>query len=407
MIKVNNNKYTSDKANPVVIICMDGTSFDYYEGAREVMPNLWRMIETGTMGIVDSVIPSFTNPNNMAMVTGVSPAENGICGNFYYDQDLDDEVMMNEPRYLCADSILASFSQNGKKVAIVTSKDKLRKMLSHNLNGICFSVEFADQVTLENNGIVNVTDDLMHKVNPGIYDPDNSVYLIEAGVRLLEKEHFDLMYLTSTDYVQHKNAPGSEGANSFLAGIDHWIGELDKLGAVVAVTADHGMQSKTNAQGQPNVRFLEDILISEGIQTARVILPITDPYVVHHGALGSYATIYIDDSELKKASTILKQLDGVEDVLTKEQAAERFELPKDRIGDLVITGDKHTVLGHAADRHDLESVQQGLRSHGGMHEARVPIIINRQLKSEYKQRLESGNAKNREVFDFAINGTED
>ena len=161
MIKVNNNKYTSDKANPVVIICMDGTSFDYYDGAREVMPNLWRMIETGTMGIVDSVIPSFTNPNNMAMVTGVSPAENGICGNFYYDQDLDDEVMMNEPRYLCADSILASFSQNGKKVAIVTSKDKLRKMLSHNLNGICFSVEFADQVTLENNGIVNVTDDLI------------------------------------------------------------------------------------------------------------------------------------------------------------------------------------------------------------------------------------------------------
>ena len=407
MIKVNNKNYTGDKANPVVIICMDGTSFDYYEGAKPVMPNLWQIIETGTMGIVDSVIPSFTNPNNMAMVTGVSPAENGICGNFYYDQDLDDEVMMNEPRYLCADSILASFSQQDKKVAVVTSKDKLRKMLSHNLKGICFSVEFADQVSQENNGISNVIDDLMHKKNPDIYDPDNSVYLIEAGVRLLEREHFDLMYLTSTDYVQHKNAPGSEGANSFLAGIDHWIGELDKLGAIVAVTADHGMQDKTNSEGRPNVRFLEDILIEKGIQTARVILPITDPYVVHHGALGSYATIYIDDSELSQAKDILMQLEGVEDVLTKTEAAERFELPKDRIGDLVITSDKHTVLGHAANKHDLEKVQKGLRSHGGVHESRVPIIINRKLKEEYKKRLESGNAKSREVFDFALNGTED
>ena len=359
------------------------------------------------MGIVDSVIPSFTNPNNMAMVTGVSPAENGICGNFYFDPDLDEEVMMNEPRYLCADSILASFSQQGKKVAVVTSKDKLRKMLSHNLKGICFSIEFADQVSQENNGISNVVDDLMHKRNPDIYDPDNSVYLIEAGVRLLEREHFDLMYLTSTDFVQHKNAPGSEGANSFLAGIDHWIGELDKLGAVVVVTADHGMQDKTNSEGRPNVRFLEDILIGKGIRSARVILPITDPYVVHHGALGSYATIYIDESEIESATNILKQLDGVEDVLTRVEAAERFELPKDRIGDLVITADKHTVLGHAADRHDLEKVQVGLRSHGGVHESRVPIIINRQLKEKYKQRLESGQAKSREVFDFAINGTQD
>jgi phosphonoacetate hydrolase len=141
MIQVNGKDY-KDKNKPVVAICMDGTSYDYYEAAKDRMPNLQRFIKEGSMGFVNSVIPSFTNPNNMAIATGVTPDINGICGNFYYDKALDEEVMMNDPKYMTADTIFAEYVKAGKKVAVVTTKDKLRKMLSKDLSsGICFSAE--------------------------------------------------------------------------------------------------------------------------------------------------------------------------------------------------------------------------------------------------------------------------
>ena len=403
MIEVNERKYRV-QSRPVVGICMDGTSYDYYEAAADLMPNIQRFIATGSHGIVHSAIPSFTNPNNMAIVTGVTPDKNGICGNYYYDKSLGEEVMMNDPKYLKAPTILAEFSKSGKKVAVVTAKDKLRKMLNKELSGICFSAEFADKVTSEENGIDDVVGGLMHKDNPGIYDPDISVYCIEAGVRLLERGHFDLMYLTTTDFVQHKYEPGHPVANGFLAKIDHWIGELDKLGAIVGVTADHGMNAKTKADGSPDVRYLETILKKEKGISSRVILPITDPYVVHHGALGSYATVYLDEKDISPAKEIISKIPGIEFTLTRDEAREKFNLPPDRIGELVVLSDKHTVIGRAEAWHDLEKVKTGLRSHGGLHESKVPMIFNLRLNAEYQSKLDGGSARNFDLFDFLHNG---
>ncbi len=383
---------------------MDGTSYPYYEAAKEVMPNLQRFIKEGSMGMVKSVIPSFTNPNNMAIVTGVPPVVNGICGNFYWDTELEEEVMMNDPKYLKVPTILSKKSQNGKKVAVVTAKDKLRKMLAHNLDGICFSAEFANQVTLEENGIEDVEQGLMGKERPGIYDPYISVYCIEAGAKLLKKEHFDIMYLTTTDFVQHKYAPGDPEANDFLSKIDHWLGELDKLGAIIGVTADHGMQAKTNADGSPKVQFIEKLLDEQGIKT-RVILPITDPYVVHHGALGGYGTLYLDDkSQLAAAKDYLLGLDGIETVLTNAEAVEKYELPSDRIGDLVILSDASTTIGRTLEWHDLDKVKEGLRSHGSEHSQEVPMIFNKKLNGEYANKLATGACRNFDLFHFLSNG---
>jgi phosphonoacetate hydrolase len=402
---VNDRNYPSQNKT-IVGICMDGTSYPYYEAAKDVMPNLQRFIKEGSFGLVKSVIPSFTNPNNMAIVTGVPPRVNGICGNFYWDTELKEEVMMNDPKYLKVPTILSEMSKNGKKVAVVTAKDKLRKMLAHNLDGICFSAEFANDATLENNGIENVESDLMGKERPGIYDPYISVYCIEAGAKLLQREHFDVMYLTTTDFVQHKYAPGDPEANDFLAKIDHWIGELDKLGAIVGVTADHGMQAKTNADGSPKVQFIEKLLNEQGIGT-RVILPITDPYVVHHGALGGYGTLYLDEtSQLQAAKDYLLSLDGIERVLTNTEAVEEFELPSDRIGDLVILSDAATTIGRTPEWHDLDKVKEGLRSHGGEHSQVVPMIFNQKLNEEYSEKLASGEARNFDLYHFLTNGFE-
>lgn len=402
-MEINNRNY-ADQSKTIIGICMDGTSYPYYEGAKDVMPNLQRFIREGSFGMVKSVIPSFTNPNNMAIVTGVPPKVNGICGNFYWDTDLQEEVMMNDPKYLKVPTILSKLSQNGSKVGVVTAKDKLRKMLAHNLDGVCFSAEFANQATLEENGIEDVEQGLMGKERPGIYDPYISVYCIEAGAKLLQKEHYDVMYLTTTDFVQHKYAPGSADANDFLSKIDHWLGELDKLGAIIGVTADHGMQAKTNEDGLPKVQFIEDLLNAEGIKT-RVILPITDPYVVHHGALGGYGTLYLDDkSQLANAKDFLLSLDGVETVLTNEEAVEKYELPGDRIGDLVVLSDASTTIGRTPDWHDLDKVKEGLRSHGGEHSQDVPMIFNKKLSEEYGQKLESGTCRNFDLFHFLSNG---
>ncbi len=405
MINVNNRSYRI-KNKPVVGICMDGTSYDYYEAAKDQMPNLQRFIKEGSMGLVNTVVPSFTNPNNMAIATGVTPDVNGICGNFYYDKALDQEVMMNDPKYMSADTIFSAFVNAGKKVAVVTTKDKLRKMLNKNLNGgICFSAELSVEANLAENGIENVIE-LMGKPNPTIYDPDISVYCIEAGAKLLEKEHFDLIYLTTTDFVQHKYAPTDPNAIDFLRKVDHWFGKLDRLGAIIAVTADHGMSAKTNPDGSPKVQYIETLLAEAGIKS-RVILPITDPYVVHHGALGSYGTVYLEDQDLVKARSLLTALEGIELVLTNQEAVERFNLPADRIGELVVLSDEHTVIGRSEDWHDLDKVKVGLRSHGGLHESVVPLILNKKLSPEYSERLASGEARNFDVYDFLCNGTVD
>jgi phosphonoacetate hydrolase len=405
MIQVNGKDY-NEKSKPVVAICMDGTSYDYYEAAKDRMPNLQRFIKEGSMGFVNSVVPSFTNPNNMAIATGVTPDKNGICGNFYYDKALDEEVMMNDPKYMTADTIFSEFAKAGKKIAVVTTKDKLRKMLSKDLSsGICFSAEFSVQANLKENGIENVIG-LMGKPNPTIYDPNISVYCIEAGAKLLSREYFDLIYLTTTDFVQHKYTPNDHEAIEFLANIDYWIGELDKLGAIIAVTADHGMSAKTNPDGSPKVQFIETILAEAGIKS-RVILPITDPYVVHHGALGSYGTVYLDNENIAPAKGVLSKLEGIEIVLSNAEAVEKFNLPGDRIGELVVLSDEHTVIGRSEDWHDLDKVKSGLRSHGGLHESIVPMIFNRKLIPEYANKLASGDARNFNIYDFLLNGTID
>jgi phosphonoacetate hydrolase len=344
-------------------------------------------------------MPSFTNPNNLSIVTGVPPSVHGICGNFFLDPERNEEVLMNDPRYLRAPTILARVAAAGGKVAVVTAKDKLRTLLGHGLGGICFSAEKADQATLRDNGI----DDVLAKVGqplPSVYSADLSEFVFAAGVMLMRSVRPDLMYLSTTDYVQHKFAPGTAGANSFYRMMDGYLQQLDALGCVIAITADHGMNAKTDAVGRPNIVFLQDVLDAEyGPETTRVLLPITDPYVVHHGALGSYATVYIKDAPLRaEAAARIAALPEVSRVLTRAQAAQEFELPPERIGDLVVVSERLAVLGTSADRHDLSGLDVPLRSHGGASEQRVPLLFNRPLREIPRRRL-----RNFDVMDLALN----
>jgi len=308
--------------------------------------------------------------------------------------------MMNDPKWLRAPTLLAALSDAGKSVAVVTAKDKLRKLLGHQMKGICFSSEKADQVSLEENGIEDVLG-LVGLPLPSVYSADLSEFVFAAGVKIMHKYRPDVMYLSTTDYVQHKHAPGTEGANSFYRMMDGYLQQLEDLGCVIVLTADHGMNAKVAMDGTPDVIYLQDWfdhLLGGGV--ARVILPITDPYVVHHGALGSFATVYLPESiNIEAARKRLAALKGMELVLSREQAAERFELPADRIGDIVAVSERFTVIGTSASRHDLSALEVPLRSHGGMSEQRVPLIVNRALPGLDRNR----RFRNFDAFDLALN----
>jgi phosphonoacetate hydrolase len=299
-------------------------------------------------------------------------------------------VMMNEPKYLRCGTLLAAFADAGAKVAVVTAKDKLRKLLGHNLKGTCFSSEKADAATVE----------LVGMPVPSVYSAELSEFVFAAGVKLMERDRPDLMYLSTTDYVQHKAAPGTPAANAFYAMMDRYLAHLDALGCTLAITADHGMNAKHRADGLPDVVYLQDVLDGWlGAGAARVILPITDPYVVHHGALGSFATVYVDADVKRRISA----LEGIEVVLGREEAAARFELPPDRVGDLVVVSKRHVVIGTSKSRHDLSGLTEPLRSHGGISEQKVPLLFNRKLaKLPPGRRL-----RNFDAFDLALNSVEE
>jgi phosphonoacetate hydrolase len=404
-VTVNGRSYRFPKA-PTVCVCIDGSEPGYIEraAAKGLAPNFARLMRDGSNLLAQSVIPSFTNPNNLSIITGRPPAVHGIAGNYFFDQAIKQEVMMNDARFLRAPTIMQAFHDAGAKVAVVTAKDKLRALLGHGLDmssgrAIAFSSEKADQATLKDNGIADVPQRLGMKV-PDVYSSELSEFVMAAGLSIVIRERPNLMYLSTTDYVQHKAAPGSDMANAFYAMMDRYVGALDKQGCVLVLTADHGMNDKHLPDGQPDVIYLQDTFDAWlGKDKARVILPITDPYVAHHGALGSFATIYLpDDAQAEDIVKRLRTVAGIDVALTRDEACQRFELPPDRIGDVVAISTIHKVLGTSHARHDLSGLTEPLRSHGGLTEQTVPMIANRRIMLPDDRKL-----RNFDIFDVALN----
>ena len=354
------------------------------------------------------MLPTFTNPNNVSIVTGAPPAVHGISGNYYLDRETGREVMLTDASLMRCETILARMANSGVPTAAITAKDKLRKMLGRNLAGISFSSERADQATAAENGIKDV-EGLVGRPKPDMYSADLSLYVLDAGIRLLERHAVKLIYLSLSDYVQHAYAPGEPEADSFHRALDARVRRMVDLGAVVGLVADHGMNDKAKPDGEPNVVFLEEELNRHfGAGAARVICPITDPFIRHHGALGSFARVYrrraTDQQALMAASA---SLPGVAAVIDGAEAAQRFEMPLDREGDFVVLADAHTAIGSTRAEHDLSGlVGHRLRSHGGLGEQRVPFILSRALNPKYQLIAKSHHLRNFDIFDFTLNGVE-
>src|SRR5215213_314517 len=320
-IAVNGRRYRLPR-QPTVVVCVDGSEPGYIERAVESGRAPWfgKVLTQGTNLLADCVVPSFTNPNNLSIVTGRPPAVHGICGNYFLDPDSGKEVMMNDPKFLRIETLFPSFQRAGCRIAVITAKDKLRGLLGKGLElgvgkACSFSSEKSDKASVAENGIDKVNE-LVGMAVPDVYSAGLSEFVFAAGAKIMERDRPQIMYLSTTDYIQHKHAPGTPVADDFYAMMDGYMARLDAMGCTIVLTADHGMNAKFGADGQPDVIYLQDLFDSwVGKDKARVILPITDPYVVHHGALGSYAVVYCDKPE--QWAERLKAMPGIEAALTK------------------------------------------------------------------------------------------
>ncbi len=399
--------------SPVAVICVDGGDPEYIEAARKAgaIPAIARFMDSGFTGAAHCVIPSFTNPNNLSIATGAPPSVHGVSGNFYLDRHTGEAVPMTGPAMMRSRTIFDVVSRAGVETAVITAKDKLRRQLGKGMDvgkgNICFSSQCADRCTLLENGIQDALG-WVGRPLPGMYTDALSLFVLDAGIRFLEEgSRPRLAYLSLTDYVQHRYPPDHPVALDFYRSVDRRCAELDRLGATVALVADHGMKDKCARDGTFNIIYLQDLLDRRfGSGKTRVICPITDAFVGHHGALGGFVRVYcFEDLNVFDAIRFIESIDGVESVLAGADAASRFSLPLDVEGDAVVIASDAFCIGMTPGDHDLEGLHgERLRSHGGLSEREVPFILNRPLNGEYLARDGSEQLMNYRIFEYALNG---
>ena len=410
-LQLNKREYTWPK-KPVVVVCIDGGDPEYIDSGIEdgIIPNIEDFMKNGFYAVSKGSMPSFTCPNNMSIVTGSEPVTHGISGNFYLDRSTGEPVVMTGPELLRTFSIMSEFSRKGARVVSITAKDKLRRQLQKGMDlsggSVSMSSQFADQCTLKENGIEDSLE-FVGRPQPDMYSADLSLFVLDAGIKFLEEKRPVILYLSLTDFIQHTHAPGTPVANQFYSDMDARFGRLRELGAVVALTADHGMGDKANENGEPNVIWLQDVLDKElGEGLTKVICPITDAFVGHHGSLGGFVRVYITgETKRERIIEITENITGIEKVWTAENVAEELELPLDREGDIAVAADKKTVIGGRQLDHDLSALKgQRLRTHGSLHEAQVPFVLSEPLNDAYARKAEQIPLRSNQIFDFAING---
>ncbi len=400
---------------PVAVVCVDGGAPEYFAAARAAgcIPTVSRFMSDGFSATAHCTIPSFTCPNNISIATGAPPNVHGISGNFYLDRATGEAVVMTGPELMRSRTVFDVLSKAGARTVVVTAKDKLRTQLGNGLEvgagNVCFSSQHADRCTLAENGIADGLG-FVGQPLPDMYSEELSLFVLDAGIRFLEQDDPPvLLYLSLTDYVQHKYAPDHPAALAFYAALDDRLARLYELGATVALTADHGMKDKCAQDGSYHIVYLQDLLDARfGTGRTRVICPITDAFVGHHGSLGGFVRVYCFDGVQPRAvADFIRPLEGIEMALEREEAAQRFDLPADLEGDVAVIATENYCVGMGRADHDLADLHgERLRTHGGLSERDVPFIVSRPLNAGYRARARSEQLMNHHVFDYAINGIE-
>ena len=337
---------------PTIVVLIDGFDPEYLDACPA--PNLAEMARRGFQVDGRGMTPSVTNVNNVSLVTGSYPERHGITSNYWLDRQRGEEFYMESGEFLRAETMFQRASACGLRSLLVTAKDKLRRLLS---DGATVSISSEEPPGWVVDGVGEP---------PPIYSLEVNRWVLDAGRYAMSREHFDLVYLTTTDYAMHTYGPQHSESARHVALLDEGLGAIAEQapGARMLITADHGMSDKSRMLHLPGE------LARYGIK-ARAVPVIKDRYVVHHSNLGGSIYVHLDSSaDLNAALDTLRSLDGVDDALPLEEAALRFKLMPERMGDILVLADAATVFGDPAEL----AMPPGLRSHGSAYETNVPII---------------------------------
>ena len=326
-------------------------------------PNFEEIARRGFMVEAKAMMPTVTNVNNTSLVTASYPHAHGIVSNYWWDRGGDAEVYMESGEFVCAETMFQRAARQGARSLMVSSKDKLRRLLGDSETPagagaggptLAFSSEQAPSWVVDAVG-----------APPEIYSLEVNGWIVDAARHALSREHYDLVYLTTTDYAMHTYGPEAPESARHLSLFDTAVGKLlDSLPDVeILITADHGMSAKSR------MIHLPAALAQHGIAASAVPI-IKDLYTVHHSNLGGCIYVYVDPADIGPALQVLNQTDGVDEALSREEAAQRFRLMGERIGDIMVLGSPGVVFGNP----DEVELPPNLRSHGSLYEQDVPII---------------------------------
>jgi len=334
-----------------VLIMVDGLDPRYLESCPT--PRIQELASQGFTLEAKAIMPTVTNVNNVSLVTASYPQIHGITTNYWFNRQSSEEFYMESGDFIQAETMFQRARNLGARSLLVTAKDKLRRLLG---DGATLSVSSEQPPDWVVSGVGEP---------PPIYSLEVNQWVIDAGRYILSQEHYDLVYLTTTDYAMHTYAPEQPESFRHLAMLDGAIGKLlDGMPEFqILITADHGMSPKSR------MIHLPAELARNGIQS-RAVPIIKDRYTVHHSNLGGCIYVYLEDGDVEPALEVLNGIDGVDEALPRGVAAERFRLMPDRIGDIVVLGSADTVFG---DPNEVD-LPGGLRSHGSLYEQRVPVI---------------------------------
>ncbi|HEY7306852.1 MAG TPA: alkaline phosphatase family protein [Bryobacteraceae bacterium] len=341
----------------VVVVMLDGFGLEYYDASP--MPTLKQWAAEGVFARVQGQMPTVTNTNNASICCGVPASVHGITGNSYFNRETGREDFMEDASLLLAPTLFQKGAHKNLVAGLFTSKKKTASLL-HAGTSLVVAAEKPSPDVVKRYGPA-----------PGIYSAEINYWLWDVVIdQLARRKDLDVLYVHTTDYPMHMHPETSGESRAHLATIDSKLAEAAHAAPDVAfyLSADHGMNRKTHAWDLQKACSNRDVPVRLAISAER------DKYPKHHMGLGGIAWIYLRRPvDERRVASVIEKLEGVEQVLTRDEAAKMFELMPERIGDLVVTGDRQTVFG-ALDQ-ERETLANTYRSHGSRYELGVPVII--------------------------------
>jgi phosphonoacetate hydrolase len=342
----------------LVIGMIGGLDIDYYN--KTPMPVMKEMAANGFFKQGEAIFPTLTNANNISIACGAWPDEHGVTTNCYFDEASGTARYLESPEFILAPTIFARAARHGIQSALLTCKSKTTKIIGGQAT-LAIAAEEPTQAIIEKYG-----------KPPIMYSSEINYWLWEAAIDILRTQpEIEIVYVHTTDYPMHMWAPEQPEAQEYMTRLDTLFSEVRKAApdAAIMITADHGMNPKTRCWD------LSKACEGRGFTLKFAVSPVADRLLKHHRGFGGVSYVYLRRyADMLQAIGTIMNLEGVENVLTREEAASQFRLMPERIGDLVVFPDKDTVFGDLEE--EFEELSPDYRNHGSLYEMDIPLLIH-------------------------------